>query len=83
MPKRIITLIMQKTRLDITASVDVMEWSETVSEEGSSSPYGPPKNLELSSSLLLQNSRSRASLPSRRGGVYKSVGWSLKAQSLT
>ena len=51
-----------------------MSWSgaQTQSKEGSSPPFCPPQNLEGRSSLLLQISRSEASLPSWRGGVPKS-----------
>ena len=69
MRKKNIAQIMLQT---LPLSTDVMEWSEMVLEEGSSSPYGPPKNQERSSSLPLPNPRSKASLHSRRGGVSKS-----------
>ena len=49
-----------------------MERREEASEEGNASPYIPPEIQEGSSSLHLQNSRRKASLPSRRGGVSKS-----------
>ena len=51
---------------------NILERREKASEEGNSSPYVPPEIQEGSSSLHLQNSRRKASLPSRRGGVYKS-----------
>ena len=43
------------------------------SKEGTSSPYVPPQNQEVTSYLHLQNSRRKASLTSRRGGVSKSA----------
>ena len=49
-----------------------MEGREVASEEGTSSPYVPPQNQEVTSYLHLQNSRRKASLTSRRGGVSKS-----------
>ena len=51
---------------------NILERREKASEEGNSSPCIPPEIQEGSSSLHLQNSRRKASLPSRRGGVYKS-----------
>ena len=51
-----------------------MEGREVASEEGTSSPYVPPQNQEVTSYLHLQNSRRKASLTSRRGGVSKSEG---------
>ena len=50
-----------------------MEGREVASEEGTSSPYVPPQNQEVTSYLHLQNSRRKASLTSRRGGVSKSA----------
>ena len=55
---------------------NILERREKASEEGNSSPYVPPEIQEGSSSLHLQNSRRKASLPSRRGGVSKS-SWSV------
>ena len=52
---------------------NILERREKASEEGNSSPYIPPEIQEGSSSLHLQNSRRKASLPSRRGGVSKSA----------
>ena len=49
-----------------------MEGREKASEVGTSSPYVPPQNQEVTSYLHLQNLRRKASLTSRRGGVSKS-----------
>ena len=50
-----------------------MEGRGKASVEGTSSPYVPPQNQEVTSYLHLQNSRRKASLTSRRGGVSKSA----------
>ena len=58
-----------------------MEGREVASEEGTSSPYVPPQNQEVTSYLHLQNSRRKASLTSRRGGVSKS-GYTVYTHSM-
>ena len=51
----------------------IISWRGAKGHRGrvTSSPYGPPQNLEGASSGPLRDSRSKASLPSRRGGLPK------------